>query len=499
RRIQAAVDAAHPGDWILIGPGDYRERGSLDPEDPAGVLIETDGLHVRGMNRNTVIVDGTKPGARKPCDPAYHSQFYGPKDADGHWAGMNGVYVDEATGVTVDNLTACNFLATKHGEGGNEIWFNGGDGTGTIGMHEYAGSYLTATSTYSHGVDKPRGEYGIFVSNADGPGLIVHTYASNMGDAAYYVGACPNCNVVLRDAHAQHSALAYSGTNSGGNLIIEDSEFDHNKTGPTSNSQNNDDRPSPEDGACPNGGTGPTGTTSCTIWRNNYSHDNNDPNVPGSGSGLSGSAPVGTGFVLAGTRNVTLWHNRIEHNGAWGVLVADLPDQETPPPGANCQGGTQLPEDTCLYQAWGNETANNTFKDNGFFGNDTNGDIGLATNEHDPGNCFHGNTDPDGLTSDPPNIQDPPYDSCANANAGDYGPLAAQALCATQLLAPCPSNAAAAYPRPTKVKLHMPPPQPTMPNPCTGVPANPWCAGGHPASRSDAQSGSSAWRRTLMT
>ncbi|MFN2544354.1 MAG: hypothetical protein ABR600_07265, partial [Actinomycetota bacterium] len=47
RRIQAAVDAAHPGDWILIGPGDYRERGSLDPEDPAGVLIETDGLHVR--------------------------------------------------------------------------------------------------------------------------------------------------------------------------------------------------------------------------------------------------------------------------------------------------------------------------------------------------------------------------------------------------------------------------------------------------------------------
>ena len=25
--IQAAVDAARPGDWILIGPGDYRTRG----------------------------------------------------------------------------------------------------------------------------------------------------------------------------------------------------------------------------------------------------------------------------------------------------------------------------------------------------------------------------------------------------------------------------------------------------------------------------------------
>jgi hypothetical protein len=361
-------------------------------------------------------------------------------------------------------------------------------------MHRFAGSYLTATSTYSHGVDKPRGEYGIFVSNADGPGVIDRTYASNMGDAAYYVGACPDCNTVVRRAHAQHSALAYSGTNSGGHLIIEDSEFDHNKTGPTSNSQNNDDKPGPQDGACPDGGTGPTGSTSCTVWRNNYSHDNNDPNVPGSGSGLSGSAPVGAGFVLAGTRNVTLLHNRIERNGSWGVLVADLPDQETPPPGANCQGGIQGPDDTCLYQAWGNETANNTFKGNGFFGNQTNGDIGLATNAHDPGNCFRGNTDPDGLTSDPPNIQDPPYDSCSNPNAGDEGPLAAEALCATQLLAPCPTNPAADYPRPTRVKLHMPPPQPTMPDPCSGLPSNPWCPGtGTP------QSGESPWRRTAIT
>src|SRR2546421_9553338 len=30
--IQSAVNAAHPGDWILIGPGDYHERGSMNPE-----------------------------------------------------------------------------------------------------------------------------------------------------------------------------------------------------------------------------------------------------------------------------------------------------------------------------------------------------------------------------------------------------------------------------------------------------------------------------------
>src|SRR3954451_10100637 len=52
--IQAAVTAAHPGDWILIGPGDYHEHGST----MAGVLVTTSGIHIRGMDRNRVIVDG---------------------------------------------------------------------------------------------------------------------------------------------------------------------------------------------------------------------------------------------------------------------------------------------------------------------------------------------------------------------------------------------------------------------------------------------------------
>src|ERR1700739_3140101 len=65
--IQAAVNAAKPGDWILIGPGDYKTSSSTAPkggkEFPAGVLITKARLHLRGMNRNTVIVDGTHPGS----------------------------------------------------------------------------------------------------------------------------------------------------------------------------------------------------------------------------------------------------------------------------------------------------------------------------------------------------------------------------------------------------------------------------------------------------
>lgn len=107
-----------------------------------------------------------------------------------------------------------------------------------LGGGSYWGDYLTATSTYSDGINAPYADYGIYADNATGPGLIVHTYASNQGDSAYYIGAYPDCRAVLSNAHAERSALGFSGTNSGGNLIIENSVFDHNKSGLTANSQN---------------------------------------------------------------------------------------------------------------------------------------------------------------------------------------------------------------------------------------------------------------------
>src|SRR4030081_2880593 len=61
--IQAAVSAAQPGDWVLVGPGDYKTTDSSAPsgkdDTPAAVLITTPNLHLRGMDRNAVVVDGT--------------------------------------------------------------------------------------------------------------------------------------------------------------------------------------------------------------------------------------------------------------------------------------------------------------------------------------------------------------------------------------------------------------------------------------------------------
>lgn len=470
--IQDAVDAARPGDWILIAPGDYHERADYTGHQVsadkagAGVLIRTPGIHLRGLDRNRVVVDGTKPGS-KPCDPAPAAQDFGPADGSGRGAGRNGIEVFEVYGVTVENLTVCNFLDGAKG-GGNQIWFNGGDGSGQTHIGAFRGAYLSATSTYFDTSKSPRAEYGIFVSNSHGPGVLAHTYASNMADSSYYVGACPDCNTLVTDAHAQNSALGYSGTNAGGHLVIERSEWDHNKTGISTNSQNNDDAPSPQSGACP-GSPG----RSCTFFRNNWIHDNNNPNVPQSGS--AGLGPVGTGIVVAGGRFDTITQNRFDRNGAWGVLLVPFPDSGTPPPVAHCEGGQQQPG-LCYYDDWGNEVTGNRFSGNGFFGNPTNGDGGDISGLHDPGNCWHGNLDPTGFTGAPGDLQ-ATHGVCGVANQGaDLGnELTAQVICDTEVFGPCPDAPGKHYPRATSVVLRPMTRQRSMPEVCEGVPDDAWC------------------------
>jgi hypothetical protein len=483
KSIQAAADAAHPGDWILVGPGDYKEQGKPGAVEPAGVLVTTPNVHLRGMDRNAVVVDGTRAGAPR-CSSL-------PLDQGS--LNRNGIDVYKVDNTWIENLTVCNYLnGTSEG---NQIWWNGGDGSGHIGLSGFWGNYLTATSSYSStvpgalgpccGVDYPAGDYGIFSSNSTN-GFFKHSYASNMADSAYYIGACQQvCDQVMAYDRGENSALCLSSTNAGGYLLVEHNECDNNKSGLVSNSQNNDDWPSPQIGLCPAGQTGPLGTQSCTVWANNYVHDNNNPNVPGNGSGLAGGSPVGTGMILAGSTYVTLSGNTVTHNGAWGELIADLPDQEAPPADVPnpCQGGIYVPVpegETCYYPAYGNVSEDNTFSSNGFFGNPSNGDIGLSTMYHDPGNCFSGDSVPDG--TDPSGIEtNPAYQPaggmCASANSGDQTVLAAEALCATQLVFPCPGLPDASYPRPAaQFSLPLVPSNlPSMPNPCADVPRNPWC------------------------
>jgi len=490
--IGAAVRAARSGDWILVAPGDYHETAdeSGAPTAPGngdmgGVMITTPDLHLRGMDRSTVIVDGTKAGSSGPCSASPAAQNYGAVSA-GPPVGRNGILIWKADGVSVDNLTVCNFLAGT-GASGNEIWWNGGDNSGQIGLKGYSGHYLTATSTFFSRQGTPvqqeatAAEYGIFSSNSAGPAVWNETYASNFNDSGMYVGACHQaCDITIDHAWDEFNALGYSGTNSGGALVIEHSQFDNNQDGLDTNTQIAGDPPAPQNGACPDHGISPiTHTHSCWVFIHNDSHDNNNPNVPEAGDAAAG--PTGTGMTLSGGRNDTVMDNTFSDNGAWGFLMVPYPDSGTPSLGQKCTATGGVPTSLgCVYDPEGDALLHNTFSHNGSFGNPSNSDFGQITySAGQPRNCFAGNLAPNGsVPSDLEQTQPTCGPITPAANTG--GPLFDQVLCDTGFsAAACPAGTH--YPQHTGVVMHpLPKGLATMPNPCAGVPANPWCPDGRP-------------------
>ncbi len=174
--IQGAVDAAVEGDLILIAPGTYTEA----------VQVTTNNIIIRGLDRNTVILDG-------------------------NFELDNGIRVVGANGVALENMTAMNY--TKNGF----FW------TGVTG---YRGDYLTAWRN---------GDYGVYVFDSVG-GVIDNSYGGGSPDAGVYVGECYPCDSLIRNFVAEHNGLGYSGTNAGGNLVITGSIFRNNRAGIVPNS-----------------------------------------------------------------------------------------------------------------------------------------------------------------------------------------------------------------------------------------------------------------------
>ena len=139
--IQAAVNAAKSGDWILVAPGDYHETADAatnarkasrwrlrrgadhhvgDPPPGDEPQHRHRGRHRPAPPRSRA---ARIPRSRTSASSAPNSQPYG----------RNGIVVWKANDVSIDNLTVCNFLGGA-GDAGNEIWWNGGDGSGRIGL-----------------------------------------------------------------------------------------------------------------------------------------------------------------------------------------------------------------------------------------------------------------------------------------------------------------------------------------------------------------------------
>jgi hypothetical protein len=212
------------------------------------------------------------------------------------------------------------------------------------------------------------------------------------------------------------------------------------------------------------------------VFIHNFVHDNNNPNVPSAGSAAAG--PVGTGMADAGGRNDTVMDNRFENNNAWGVIFVPYPDSGKP-----CTGGTLnsplLGKHSCLYDDYGDALLNNTFTNNGAYGNPTNGDFEQQSFETHPTSCFSGNTDTSGsLNTEAANLE-AMYPSCTGQNVplNFNTPFLNEVLCDSTInLPPFGCQPGDKYPHATHIVMHpLPKGLKTMPNPCAGVPKNPWC------------------------
>jgi hypothetical protein len=413
--IQSAVAAAKRGDWILIDSGIYHGQ----------VRITTPGLHLRGMNRNKVILDGR------------------------HRVG-NGIEIFGTNDVWVENLTVRNFDRRKRDDfaNGNEIWWNGAVHPGHIGLSGWWGQYLT---TYDTGL---LGGYGLFTGSAVN-GSFKHVYGSGFNDAGLYIGACRDCHALVKGALMEHNGLGYSGSNSGGHLIIENSVFRDNSVGLAPNSDSLGDPPAPQDGACNSGSNrsktptfSSTQISRCTIIRNNVIADNGNLSSPADGDVRE--SPWGLGIELPGDYSDLVQNNRITGNPNFGVLAFEFPDPFPPT------------KKTVYFQLSGNRVSGNTFSGNATRsgGADIGMVGGLFGSKSSVNNCFSGNVF---STSIPADIQG--TWGCQNAHT----PNAGGDLLGEILQLQTESQARHAVPQPA------PPPQQTMPHPCRGVPKNPLC------------------------
>lgn len=413
--IQAAVNAAHPGDWILIARGVYT----------GPVVIRTPRLHLRGMNRNKVIIDG-------------HHQV------------GNGITVF-SSGVWVENLTVRNFDRRNQEDSanGNEIWWEGAGPHGSrIGIHGWWGQYLTA---YDTGL---LGGYGEFASHSV-DGFFKHIYASGMNDSGVYVGGCRDCHVLVQYADMERNALGWSSTNAGGHLVVKDSIFRNNSVGVGPDSEPDSDLPPPQDGACnsaSNRAKLPTFTSTqinrCTIFEDNLIEDNDNLSTPANSDILG--APFGVGLILGGDYADLIEDNTIRGNPTFGVLVLERPD---PFPATS---------KTVYFQSSGNEISDNTIT-----GNATEPgtyDVALEGGEfgskNSVNNCFSGNTFG---SSSPADIEG--TWGCQNATTPNGGTALFLEILALI------GQSSARHQRPQRA----PGPQPTMPRPCAGVPRDALC------------------------
>lgn len=294
--IQAAVDAASPGDRVMVQPGTYREPGRYCPTDTSkvcAVVVSKDDV--------SLIAD-PRPGR--------------PVILESMGSQQNGITFARPGSDTAQ----CLHDATRHIRGAKISGF-------VVRNFNGSGIFLACVDgwTISSNVTSDNKLYGIFPVLSSG-GWINRNVATGSHDTGIYVGQSRDVRVNENVAHDNVSGFEIENS--------QDVELDHNE------SFNNTAGISlfilPGDAIM---------TSRNNRVFKNFVHDNNSPNtcvVPGDDVCL---VPPGLGItVFAGDQNV-IANNRVIHHRTAGIVLADACTALQLPPTCNL-GFDSAPENT---------------------------------------------------------------------------------------------------------------------------------------------------------
>lgn len=263
--IQAAVDAASPGDAIKVMPGDYIETNGGTHTGTVAVTI----------TKSLKLIAKSKPDAKVRILP----------DPDNP-AQKNGIFVQGTEGAPVERVTIKGF--TVEGFDKNGIWL------------EHVNKFKIIKNESINNL-----ENGIWPT-LSANGVVKKNVAYGSLDSALWVEASENVRVIKNEFHHSVTGLEITVSKK---VLAKKNHVHHNTVGIGLYHPNGASLP-------PLGDDGD--------WRieKNYVHDNNEPNAAPPGS-MSADLPAGGGILVLGVDRVNVKKNVIENNDFYGVAVVD--------------------------------------------------------------------------------------------------------------------------------------------------------------------------------